>query len=204
MAEIAAIVLAAGTSRRFGADKLLHPLTLHSSAQPLVAHSLRPWLEVFSRVTVVVGPESVALRHVLESISSGIHCVVCAEAGLGMGHSLAAGVSSNRDAAGWLVGLADMPLVPASAIRSVRDAIEAGAALSAPFLDGRRGHPVGFSSAYCDTLLALHGDTGAREILQHNSEKIVHIAVSHKGIFTDVDCPQDLGNFTELQEEIMP
>ena len=54
--HIAAIVLAAGASRRFGSDKLLHPLTLRGVTLPLAAHSLLPWLEIFGHVTVVVRP----------------------------------------------------------------------------------------------------------------------------------------------------
>lgn len=197
MPEIAAIILAAGASRRFGSDKLLHPLTLDGTTLPLAVHSVRPWLDIFPRITVVIAPQSAAMRHVIESHGSGINCIICNDARLGMGHSLATGVVANRDAAGWLVGLADMPRVPATVIRSVRDAIIAGAALAAPFIDDRRGHPAGFSSGYRDALLALHGDTGARGILQQDNEKIARIATNHNGIFADIDHPQDLSDIAK-------
>ena len=109
-----------------------------------------------------------------------------------MGHSLSAGIAANRDAIGWLVGLADMPAVPKAAIATVRDAIVHGAPLAAPFQEGRRGHPVGFAAAYRDELLALQGDHGARAILLRDSAKIERITIKHPGIFADVDTLADL------------
>lgn len=195
--EIAAVVLAAGASRRFGSDKLLHPLTRHGATLPLAAHSLRPWLETFGQATVVVRPETEEFCSAIEtalgvSNSAALRWVVCEDAAHGMAVSLACGVRANCDAAGWLIGLADMPAIPAAAIDGVRSALLAGARLAAPYCGSRRGHPVGFASHYRDELLALRGDAGARRLLERDSSCVVQIAVGEEGIFADVDILGDL------------
>lgn len=90
------------------------------------------------------------------------------------------------------VGLADMPAVPKAAIAAVRDAIDTGAALAAPFHNGRRGHPVGFAANYRAALLALRGDQGARTILQCESAMLTRIKTDDPGIFADIDTRADL------------
>ncbi len=195
--DIAAIVLAAGTSRRFGANKLLHPVARHGVTLPLAAHSLLPWLDTFKKVSVVVRPSSEMFRSTIEislgaARSARIRWVACADAAQGMSASLACGVHANRDAGGWLVGLADMPAVPVAAITGVRAALGDGAKLAAPFHRGKRGHPVGFSSHYCAELLALQGDAGARYLLQRDSSEMSYLEMDHDGILADVDLPSDL------------
>ncbi len=196
-ADIAAIVLAAGSSRRFGADKLLHPLTLQGVTLPLAAHSLLPWLESFARTTVVVRPGMAAFCSAIAaalgaSRAATLHWLVCQDAAQGMAASLACGVRANRDAAGWMIGLADMPAVPAVAIAGVRNVLVAGADLAATSCDGRRGHPVGFARCYCEELQTLRGDTGARRLLERDRENLVQIKIDDKGIYTDIDIPGDL------------
>ncbi|HUW75216.1 MAG TPA: nucleotidyltransferase family protein [Gallionella sp.] len=194
---IAAIVLAAGESRRFGSDKLLHPLTLRGMTMPLAAHSLLPWFETFGPVTVIVRPGADAFCNAIETAlggvkSASIRWVECLSAAQGMAASLVCGVRANRDAAGWLIGLADMPSLPNAAITGVRDALSAGAALAAPSRSGRRGHPVGFASRYYDQLVDLKGDNGARRLLERDQDSVIEINVDDAGILADIDSPGDL------------
>lgn len=195
--DIAAIVLAAGSSRRFGSNKLLHPVTLQGATLPLAAHSLLPWIGTFRQVTVVVRPGSSDFCHAIESAvgrenSSAIRWSVCADAGQGMAASLRCGVRANQNAAGWLIGLADMPMVPAMAIAVVRAALLGGAPVAAPSHGNRRGHPVGFSCSYRSDLLGLAGDVGARQILDRDRLKIVDIEIDDAGILADIDVIDDL------------
>ena len=190
-------MLAAGASRRFGSDKLLHPVTLRGVTMPLAAHSLLPWLETFGDVTVIVRPGAETFCSAIEMAlgqikSAPLRWIECADAAQGMASSLVCGVRANRDAAGWLIGLADMPAVPKVAIAGVHNALLDGAALAAPSRAGRRGHPVGFASRYYDELLALHGDNGARRLLERDRSDVVDIKIDDAGIFADIDVPGDL------------
>ena len=164
---------------------------------PLLARSLLPWLEVFSRLTVVVRTDSDELRRQVEQAlglekAAAIHWRVCPDSVLGMSASLASGVADNRDADGWVIGLADMPRMPTTAIAAVRDAVASGALLAAPYCDEQRGHPVGFAASYRNALLTLQGDTGARDVLKRDAGLLQRIDTTDRGVLTDIDRPEDL------------
>jgi molybdenum cofactor cytidylyltransferase len=185
--RIVGVLLAAGASTRFGADKLLHPLDDGVAIAARSAGALAAALP--GSVAVVRDVHSDLARLLREA---GLRPVACAEARAGMGASLACGVAAEPDAAGWVICLADMPFVRPATIAAVARALRDGAAIAAPFHAGRRGHPVGFDRRYFDALRALSGDAGARGLLSAHPDQVVAVETDDAGVLTDVDRPGDL------------
>ncbi len=187
MSEITGILLAAGKGLRFGADKLIQPV---SGGDWLAVEACRRLQAGVDRVFAVIRPDSDALAARLEV--EGAVVAVCPKAELGMGHSLAFAINGNRSATGVVVALADMPWVAPASIGAVADALRQGAMLAAPVYQGRRGHPVGFSAQLFPQLAALTGDAGAKSLVHCFQHQIQLIPVSDPGILLDVDQPTDL------------
>jgi molybdenum cofactor cytidylyltransferase len=184
---IAGLLLAAGSAKRFGSDKLRHELPHGVAIAVQAARHLRA--EVHD-VFAVVPPEAIDLSNRLES--EGCRVVVCENAAEGMGASLACAARAAGERAGYLVALADMPFIRRSSIAAVRDALAAGAPLAAPYWRSRRGHPVGIAGKYFGELIALRGDEGAKSLLAANEKLIVKVPLGDPGVIRDIDTPQDL------------
>jgi len=182
------ILLAAGASSRFGANKLLHPLP---DGTPIAIASARSLLAALPGSLAVVRPGSEALQALLRE--AGCEVTVCHRAEEGMGLSLAHAIAESADASGWVVALADMPFILPGTISAVAARLNAGALIAAPALRGERGHPVGLSAVLRQELLDLQGDEGARSLLRRHVTSIQLIEVDDAGIHRDVDTPGDLG-----------
>lgn len=187
MPEIVGILLAAGASRRYGADKLSQCLP---DGEPIALRAYRNLAEGCDRVVTVVRPDNPALADRLQA--AGAEVAVCRDADLGMGHSLARGVQVASPAAGWLVALADMPWILPSTVIKVAEALRGGALVAAPVFNGRRGHPVGFAAALAPELIALQGDQGAKSVIQAHLHQLMLLDCDDPGIFRDIDRPEDL------------
>ena len=183
--KVAALLLAAGKSSRFGANKLMHPL----NGQPIALHSAVSLKSAFPQTLAVVSPGS-PLQAQLEAI--GVRTVVSERAFDGMGESLKTGIAATANADAWVVALADMPFILPLTHLSIERALRRGAAIAAPAFNGERGHPVGLSSRFRDELLALEGDAGARFILKENAKLIHLVEFDDPGVVKDIDTPDDL------------
>jgi molybdenum cofactor cytidylyltransferase len=183
------VVLAAGLGRRFGGvhHKLAQPLGASTVLGETVTHAIESGLPV-----VVVTTDQ--LRSDAASMAAGRDVVILpssAQSGrdFGMGTSIAAGVAARPDAEGWLVLPGDMPMVQPATLRAVAAALASHPVVFAQF-QGRRGHPVGFSSELFSDLLRLTGDEGARRIVarypSHGME------VPDPGVLIDIDTQSDL------------
>jgi len=184
---IVGLLLAAGSASRFGSDKLLHRLP---HGVPIAVQAARHLRSEVPRVVAVLRPGSDELAGLLRAERCEI--VVCPNADEGMGASLACAARFAGTAEGYLVALADMPFVRPSSIAAVREALEHGAALAAPFFRTRRGHPVGIAGTFFDGLVALRGDEGARGLLAANEPRLVKVPIGDPGVIRDIDRPADL------------
>jgi molybdenum cofactor cytidylyltransferase len=189
--RIVGILLAAGKGERFGGDKLLAPLPGGPErGTPLGVLAARRMLQALPETLAIVRPDDATLALALGR--EGLRVVICADADEGMGASLACGVAAARDAGAWVVGLADMPWIAPATITAVAGRLRAGASLVAPTFRGQRGHPVGFAARHGTALRALHGDTGARDLIAEHAGTITLIDVADAGVLRDVDVPTDL------------
>lgn len=181
------LLLAAGSSKRFGSNKLLQPVM-----------DDMPMLLVCAQKLAAVLPGSVVvINHQLDSYAAqleqlGLQVVINEQAEKGMGSSIARGISHAQDAAGWLITLADMPYIQSETFTLLANRLKQGAGMVAPVFEQRRGHPVGFSHAFKQELLSLDGDTGARHLVEKHHEQLELLLTNDEGVVQDVDRLDDL------------
>jgi molybdenum cofactor cytidylyltransferase len=187
MSGIVGILLAAGSSRRFGADKRLHELP---DGTPMALASARHLAAVCLRTIVVIRPDDMELARLLAA--EGLETVVCAAAEQGMGHSLSSGVAASADADGWLIALADMPYIQRPSYDAVVGALQEGAHIARPVFSGQMGHPVGFSAECFSALLALTGDQGGKAIIDADPGALMVCPVDDPGVLKDIDQPSQI------------
>lgn len=185
--SIVAVMLAAGSSRRYGADKRRSQV----AGRPLLQQSLSIPLSRGLPTLLVLKPEDeLSLEELLGPWygNDRLTLVYAQQAEQGMGHSLAAAVSAAGDYEGLLVMLADMPYLRPRTVDRLCDAFAEGA-IVVPQSGGRQGHPVLFSRRFFPALQQLSGDTGARRVLQENTACIRRVEVQDLGIHQDIDYP---------------
>ena len=182
-------MLAAGSSKRFGSDKLLQPLSNNKTVAVTSAKNLK---QVMQKVVAVIRPGDARLED--ELLSLDIKVVVNQHADSGMASSIVAGIMASSEADGWLIALADMPWVKPETMRGLKEKILQGESMVAPVCENRRGNPVGFSRQWKQDLLKLQGDHGARDLLANSPEKLFKYHTDDKGILMDIDYPSDLYN----------
>lgn len=183
---IAGIILAAGYATRFGGNKLMHEI----HGVPIGVLSARAVRRALTHVVAVIHPGDERLRAAL--LAENVDVVVCDNADEGMGMSIACGVRASQDASGWLIALGDMPYIEAETISDVAEQVAHGAVIVAPEYGGVRGHPVGFLRQFGPELMALRGDTGARDLLVRYSSLVITLHTQDRGILRDIDTAEDL------------
>ena len=200
--KIGAVILAAGSARRFGADKRLQPFAESTVAQT----TIEKYCVVFDAVRVVVKDETDPLYAKLTH-QNDLDIVFSPDAHLGMGHSLAAGFRELTWAYAFLA-LADMPLVSTETLRHLKSqSMESAQKIIRPRFrhqtidqkkDQEEGHPIGFPNAYFSDLAKCQGDKGARHILAAHSDQISIIDCQDRGVIQDIDTPSALAEAQNL------
>lgn len=195
MPKVAAIVLAAGQSRRMGREnKLLAPV----AGRPMLTYAVDAALKSKAHpVIVVTGHEPDEIKVVLEGREvSYVHNARFAD---GLSTSLAQGLDAvPADSEAALICLGDMPKVSSGLIDRLISAYNPveGRAVVVPTRDGKRGNPVLFDRRFFAEMREIAGDVGARHLIGEHEDLVAEIAVDDDAIFLDVDTPDALKRLT--------
>jgi molybdenum cofactor cytidylyltransferase len=190
----AAIVLAAGLSRRMGRPKLL--LDLHG--KPVIRHTVERVIAAgLEPVLVVVGPEHEALRQALEGLA--VRFVINPAPEAGQASSVSAGITAvPTEATAVLIALGDQPGLSLDVVARLRHAIEApGKRVAAPRYADGLGNPVLFAAAVFPELLTLSGDRGARSVVEKDLARLAIVDVAAP-MPEDLDTPEDYARLSAL------
>lgn len=190
---IAAVVLAAGSSRRMGQAKLLLPLEGRALVRHAVERALGGGVD---RTWMVVGPDSEALQSALAGLD--VEFVVNPAPQEGQASSIRAGIAVLPPAVeAALVMLGDQPMLSPTVIPALLAAARrSGRPLVAPRYRDGQGNPVLFRRELFGELLELAGDQGARPVVQRVEGRVewVHLDLPMP---TDVDTPEDYEKIRE-------
>ncbi len=189
--RIAALVLAAGQSRRMGATNKLTALV---DGKPMVAHAVDAALaSSASTVVVVTGHQAAEVRASLGD--RPVALVNNSEFAEGLSASLKVGVAALPDGIdGAVVCLGDMPRVTAADLDRLIGAFNPleGRAIVVPTWNGKRGNPVLWDRRFFAAMQDLSGDVGAKHLIGENEEVVAEVPMDRAGVLLDVDTPDAL------------
>lgn len=187
MSGLAGIVLAAGTSSRFGADnKLLAGFGGQAMVRGVVEAALATDLDP---VIVVTGHDADGVREALNDLD-----VVYghnAEFATGQAGSLKTGIAVvPQSCTGAMIFLGDMPDVSAEIINQLLDAFVDEDCIIVPQHEGMRGNPVILGKGSFADLEKTSGDKGARSLLTGDNVRMIDVETD--AVLRDFDTPESL------------
>ena len=192
---LTAIVLAAGSSKRFGSANKLHVRL--DSGLSIIEQVIRLVTGFpFQHKLIVAAANDhnileLAKRHSLTP-------VINENSNRGIGTSVSCGMKSlldsDRPFSGVAVFLGDQPFIDLETIELVATKFidEGYSKITRPNYETRAGHPVFFPPKFANELLGLTGDRGASAIFHKHMKAIRHVRVNDPGVLLDIDRPQDL------------
>jgi molybdenum cofactor cytidylyltransferase len=181
---IAAILLAAGRSRRMGAFKPLLPFGGRTVVEACVENLLAGGV---GEVVVVLGHRGDEVRRRLSRLPVGF--AVNADASSEMGASIARGVEQlSAEAEAVFIALVDQPAVPPEVVGLLNAAaVQTGARLVVPEYESRGGHPVRIDLGFREELMNLDRQRGLRALFDAHREEVLRVPVTSPYVARDMD-----------------
>lgn len=190
--KIAAIVLAAGQSKRFGSE---NKLLANYKGQPLFTHCLDLVSSLpFTQRILVTGHEAEQVEK--SAINYGLEIAHNPNFATGMGSSLSTGVKALDQSCGaFMVFLADMPELSRSLVNSLFEEYEKkqhDMSIVRPAFEDVNGHPVLFAAKHALALKSLKGDQGAKELIDKMRPETVFFNAGTRACIRDIDTKPQL------------
>lgn len=197
--KIAMIMLAAGNSRRFGANKLLYevdgiPMYRHVLGQLIqVKRQLEEGLnriytrnlpDIKCRIAVVTQYDSIAET----AVEQGIQVLYNPHPEKGISSSLRIGLNANLDADAALFTVSDQPWLTCDTIcKLIQTFLDSGKEIACISCQGKMGNPCIFSKKYYEELLSLEGDKGGKRVIMKHLKDTCIYEVNDARELEDID-----------------
>ena len=197
MAQMSAVVLAAGQSRRMGK---INKLTAVVAGKPVIRHVVDTVLEAgFKDIVVVLGYDEQAVSACLEGLP--VRFVKNEAFRSGQASSVSAGIAAlDNNVSDVMVVLGDMPLLNAALLNNLHHHHmrnpQHEQIISLPVClkdrESQVGHPVIWGRQFFPDLQALTGDQGGRQIWSDHPAIINQMDVEDATLFLDTDTAEAL------------
>jgi molybdenum cofactor cytidylyltransferase len=185
--NLAAIILAAGASRRMGTPKAL----LDWKGQPFLDHLIALYADTCDPVIAVLGHHAPEIRAAVRQANRACF-VENPDPDRGMLSSLQCGLRAlPADVEGFLFTPVDQPAVPRAVPANLAALLEQGALIAVPRYQGRRGHPVACAARLKLEFLDHPVNGTPRDIVARHRDQTRSLDVADAGVVEDVDYPQD-------------
>lgn len=111
----------------------------------------------------------------------------------GMLSSVRCGLASViREAAAVLVALGDQPGISSTVIdHLIMGYAGSGKQIAVPLFEGRRGHPLLFSTRFREEIESRYDGSGLRGLLAAHPGEILEVPVAEPAVLWDIDTPED-------------
>lgn len=186
------ILLAAGSARRFGSNKLLRPLNgkplyAHGLAALLAAAKMRPAADVtvVSRTPEILAAARAAGAKAVESPLSEQGLSFTIKAALDALEPLAEGDY-------LLFAVADQPYLTAASVAALLEQAAPPTRGATLCFGEKVGSPTLFSASLAKDLRALEGDSGGRAVLCALGDKCLRVQAKSARELEDIDLPEQL------------
>ena len=194
--QIGFLFLGAGKSTRMrGRDKLLQKI----DGVPLIKRTLNEALKLHFPVFVTIPVNKTKRKLIIATTNAVIIEVPDAE--IGMGHSIATGISEITKKLNILnlaICPADLPNLNEDSLKKlINYFLKSPEMICRPtqLRNLKFGHPVIFPKKYFEELKLIKGDMGARKILKNNAKFLNSYETDDESYFLDLDTPEDFTNW---------
>ncbi len=186
---ITAIILAAGSARRMGRQKLLLPYRGATLIEHIVGEVIQSGV---GECLVVTGCDRECVEPLVAAKGARLVYNQDHQTG-GMLSSVRQGLTEASDASkAFMVFLGDQPGTSANLIRSFMAYVESHSPkICVPVFRGKRGHPLYFESSYKSDVMQGFDDIGLKGLLRDHQQDVTLWSCDDQNILIDLDTPDD-------------